>query len=562
VSDPTLMRAFLDAVEPPGSLWRPAPGGDLDKLTDGFGDGLQAVKDFLATLAYIRDPWRTPFLEEIEREFGIMPNVQLTDAQRRGTLALAKYARRRPSTISNLQNALDRAGLGTGGYGLQVYANDPPVDPGPFTNYAFQMYLGGPNGYLGYAVGGVILAYMGVNGGLWVVNGDVFTQAPAYESLGGSESWLGYIPTGYSSTTFMLGQYYRLYYIPNIIQSPADAGSWPLVFFIAAGCTRGMGVNSFIPTWNPTNSWYSICADPSGNIWATEWPGDIYKCPSGSTTFTGVGGTSRNWYSICADPSGNIWAADRGGKIYKCSSGSTTFNVTTSASAPWYSICADPSGNIWAVEAGGDIYKCPSGSTTFTGVGGTSRNWCFICADPSGNIWAVVPNGDIYKCPSGSTTFTGVGGASRYWYGICSDPSGNIWAIVSSGDIYKCPSGSTTFTGVGGTSRNWYSICADPSGNIWATEWPGDIYKCPSGSTTFTGVGGTSRNWYSICADPSGNIWAMVYNGDIYQGKYLQNMILSLTMGSIPSNLRQTLIEIILRWKPIHTWCALMCNYL
>ena len=79
------MRAFLDAVSPDGKLWQPKPGGDLDHFLDGFGDGLQALKDFLDTLRYIRDPGNTAYLDELEREYGIEPNTYLTTAQRRAT---------------------------------------------------------------------------------------------------------------------------------------------------------------------------------------------------------------------------------------------------------------------------------------------------------------------------------------------------------------------------------------------------------------------------------------------------------------------------------------------
>ena len=103
-SDPysgrTLMRAFLDAILPPGTLWQPAPGEDFDHFLDGIGDNLQGVHDALELLAHIRDPATTPYLDELEREYGITPNIQLTDAQRRANLLDAKYARNRHGTIS------------------------------------------------------------------------------------------------------------------------------------------------------------------------------------------------------------------------------------------------------------------------------------------------------------------------------------------------------------------------------------------------------------------------------------------------------------------------------
>ena len=37
--------------------------------------------------------------------------------------------------------------------------------------------------------------------------------------------------------------------------------------------------------------------------------------------------------------------------------------------------------------------------------------------------------------------------------------------------------------------------------------------------------------------------------------------IVAVVNGTIPLSLRHTLVEIIMQWKPMHTWCALMCNY-
>ena len=420
----TVMRSFLDAVTPPG--WQPVPGEDMDNQLSAIADGLQYVYDFLTTMGTMRDPQRTAYLDELEREYGVSPNTILTDAQRRAYLALIKYARNRRGTIDNMQTALNLAGLGVGGYGLNVYANDPPVHPGPFTQFSYQCVCGGANAYCGYnpvGGGGAVTAVCGVNGGLWVVNGDVFSSAPGYYGCGNTNMVCGYFPAG-SATTAVCGYYTFLLYSPIMIASPTDAWTWPCTFFVAAGVTRAPGVRSPSPTGNMNTLWFSICSDPSGNIWATDF----------------------------------------GGKIYKCNSGSTTFNVTTSATANWYSICSDPSGNIWATVSGGDIYKCPSGSTTFTGVGGTSRAWYSICSDPSGNIWATDFGGKIYKCNSGSTTFNVTTSATANWSSIRSDPSGNIWAAVYFGDIYKCTVSTTTFTGVGGTSRAWNSICSDPSG--------------------------------------------------------------------------------------------------
>jgi hypothetical protein len=236
------MRAILDATLPPGSAWHPQPGGDLDHLLDGIGDDLQTVYDFLSNLDDIRNPRTTPYLDDLERDYGITPNAGLTDAQRRMTLLLVKYQRNHRGTINDLQTALDRAGLGAGGYGLVVYANDPPVDPGPFIAGTYEMYLGGPNQYLGYNTGGIMRSFFGVliGGGIWVVNGDAFVATPNYEGLGGSQSYLNYTRLG-SPGGYLMGEYYSINYLPIAVTSPADSWAWPLVFFIAGGVTKDGG---------------------------------------------------------------------------------------------------------------------------------------------------------------------------------------------------------------------------------------------------------------------------------------------------------------------------------
>lgn len=236
----SVMRAFLDAIEPPGPIWQPKPGGDEDNLRAAISDCLQYVMDALGGML-IRDPYSTGYLDELEREYGITPNTQLTTAQRTATLAARKFQRQVKSTANTLQNALDLAGFGVGGYGLQVLANDPPVDPGPFAVGAFQTYTGNTTACCGYNLGGPILAFCGMatGGGLWIVNGDAFTSSPNYLAQSGSTtSFSGYIAAGSSQSLVLSGYYETISYKPIYITSPADSWAWPMVFFIAAGCTR------------------------------------------------------------------------------------------------------------------------------------------------------------------------------------------------------------------------------------------------------------------------------------------------------------------------------------
>jgi hypothetical protein len=243
----------------------------------------------------------------------------------------------------------------------------------------------------------------------------------------------------------------------------------------------GPSINQIAGT---TRNWYGVTTDFEDTKWACVFNGDIYKCPSGSTTFTAIGGTSRGWDGICADPSGNIYAIDlTTGFVYKCPYGSTTFTSLAGTSRAYRAICSDLMGNIWAVEGTGtssigDIYQCPVGSSTFTAIGGTIRAWTGICADSSNNIWATVGGGDIYKAKSGTTLFVAINGPSRIWRGICSDKNGNLYAIVHLGNIYECVSGDNIFNIVYLSNKDWTGISADINGKIWITvTGPNSIYN-------------------------------------------------------------------------------------
>jgi hypothetical protein len=249
-----------------------------------------------------------------------------------------------------------------------------------------------------------------------------------------------------------------------------------------------------------------------------------YKCFADKVnqTFSFVSiGSTRDWTGICSDIFGNTWATVAGGDIYKCPLGSTTFTGIGGTSRLWSSITSDSAGNLWATVTNGDIYKCLSGSTTFTGVGTTSRQWVAITADPFDNIFAAFSPGDIYKCPAGSTTFTAIGTIPRYWTGLTTDLDGNIWASVSNGgpgDIYKCLFGTTIFIATGNVALPYSGITRDSSNNLWATVMgTDDIYKCKSGTSTFIALGGTLRDWRGIGANSiSGNMYAFTLHGNIY----------------------------------------------
>jgi hypothetical protein len=237
-----LTRALLDGLLPQGDAWHPAPGGNLDKLLNGIADNLGIVQTALGLLDNVRDPWTTPYLDELERDFGITKNTMLTTAQRQANLAARKFQRNQPGTALALQTALNLMGFGVGGYGLQVYTNEGSADPRNFSGGVPYMEAGYTTP--GYYQAGHTYAFAGISGGggTLVVNGNLYSaNAPnyfgagmngvsGYGYAGNNNMFAGYFTSlglGYSQTTYTIG---------------ADSGYWPLYFFLATSATYSSGV--------------------------------------------------------------------------------------------------------------------------------------------------------------------------------------------------------------------------------------------------------------------------------------------------------------------------------
>lgn len=128
---------ILSSLLPDGALWRPAPGLGLDKFLEGMGNNEERIRQFLVNLAHIRDPDKTIVLSDLEKEFGIKTNNNISEADRRAQLAGVMYARRANGSRDFLQDQLQRAG-----YPLQVYDNAPATDPEPLIFDLAQIYCG------------------------------------------------------------------------------------------------------------------------------------------------------------------------------------------------------------------------------------------------------------------------------------------------------------------------------------------------------------------------------------------------------------------------------------
>ena len=217
-----LFRKIINSLLPEGAVWTVAEDSDLDKYLDAQADNYDDIFKTLSDLSKIRDPLLTPLLEELEREYGISLNENLTEQQRRDFLFAFAFASDEGGTREELQERLQEAG-----FAVQVHANDPAIDPLILIDQVFRMVAGGQNAFAGRED-----AFARREGGELIVNGDKFKEVPDWLSVaGGPNSSAG-------NASLVAGRFNELIKTKIIYQIPADPGDWPLIFFIGGDATR------------------------------------------------------------------------------------------------------------------------------------------------------------------------------------------------------------------------------------------------------------------------------------------------------------------------------------
>ena len=220
-------RAIINALMPSGSAWEPEADDDYDFLLNGIGENSDAVHDDLDELRYLRDPARTSILEDLEKEYAVVPSATATEAERRERLAVVMFRRSELPTYESLEDKLQDAG-----FDVYVHANSPAVDPALFLAQAFQMTAGDilPGG--NDAQAGEAEAYCGQVGGELLVNGEFFEQEPNYIALCDEAE------VQCDEAIALAGNFDSINLIPIEYEIPTEAGYWPLIFFVGGLATR------------------------------------------------------------------------------------------------------------------------------------------------------------------------------------------------------------------------------------------------------------------------------------------------------------------------------------
>jgi hypothetical protein len=224
----TISRAVLNSLLPEGAFWTPAAESDYDLLLEGIADNSEALYQVLKQLADIRNPERTPVLDDLEKEYGIIPASLATEAERRSRLEAFIYRRAGTGAFDLLQSKLREAGFTD----VYVHPNDPAVDPNIFLAQAFNMVCGDllPGG--NDAQCGEPEAICAQVGGELLVNGDLFVSVPNYVNLCGEDIGCG--------EDVFCGDFdgYKSQLVDITYQIPAESGYWPLIFFVGGPATR------------------------------------------------------------------------------------------------------------------------------------------------------------------------------------------------------------------------------------------------------------------------------------------------------------------------------------
>lgn len=229
-----VMKRTIQVLLPKGSAWAVAVDGELDRFLDAMADCAEETRAIVSSIADMRDPNLTPCLDDLEKEFGVIPDHELTEAERRTHLNATKNARPGTGSEDNLEAMLRAAG-----FDVYVWQNCPAIDPNSILMGTALARCGNFDSRCGNEG-----ARCGYGGGELIVNGDtVASQYPLINYRCGEAS----ARCGSGATC---GNYTTTTRVPYIYIVPENPARWPFVFWIAADRSGWQ----FLADWNMEKS--------------------------------------------------------------------------------------------------------------------------------------------------------------------------------------------------------------------------------------------------------------------------------------------------------------------
>ena len=120
---------IIKAMFPKGSVGDIDDSGDLHKIIEGMADNHLAVKEFLNSMRFMRDPLLTELLYDLEIEYGVLPNDTLPDENRRGFLNSIVYSAKCNGTLDYLYRMIEKSSVVSV---FDISGNDPCINPSQF----------------------------------------------------------------------------------------------------------------------------------------------------------------------------------------------------------------------------------------------------------------------------------------------------------------------------------------------------------------------------------------------------------------------------------------------
>ena len=570
-------------------------GKGLWQLIIGMADNHQLVLEFLRSLTYIRDPRRTPILDDLEREFGIYPNPALTEEVRRQKLAAIKYARVGTGSKDNLENALHTAGFTN----LFVWENSPAQDPNIFWGGA-QMYCQeSPVFYAACAITGTNNRIMtSIDGITWALQTTPSPDNNWNEITYGNGLFVAVAATG-TNTRVMTSPDGVTW---TIRTTPSPDIDWRSVtygngLFVAVGST---GTNNRVMT-SPDGINWTLQTTPSPDLdWRSVTYGNglfvaVAISGTGNRVMTSPDGVTWTLRTSAAD---NDWRAVSYGDGYFVAVATTgsgnramtspdginwTIRSTPSPDRSWFNMTYG-AGRFVAVSSDGTnnraMYSTDGGATWNNGTTPSpDLNWGAVTYGAGLYVAAAVTgtNNRVMTSPDGNTwTLRTTPTPDNNYFGIaagivpasiaqCGEPEAQCaWfqgELIVNGDIFEFTVDYTVLCGetlaqcgepeavsgeLSGVTRTKieYPIPTDPH------DWP--LVFFVGGDATFNPDIGASM-WcgeaLAQCGEPLA--FAQWFEGELQDIEFV----------TLPYSRRADLVRLILQIKPIHSWCGLLVNF-
>ena len=566
-----LSRDVLNALWPKGAFWEPLAEDDYDLLLDGVAENSEAVRLDVDKIRYLRDPARTSILDDLEREFAVVPVPGATDAERRSRLAVTMFRRGELPTYEMLQEKLRDAG-----FDVYVYPNSPAVDPSIFIEQAFQMTCGDllPSG--NEAQCGEPEAYCGQVGGELLVNGDLYEQAPNYiilcdEALaqcGEVDAQCG----NFDSIRLALINY-------NI---PGDPGYWPLIFYVGGVATYSAIVFSSIKYYiAPENNWwFGLATDGAGTWIAVSANGTnrIMRSIDDGLTWTPIAAPEANtWNAIATDGAG-VWCAVSGtgtNRIMRSDDNGLTWTPILAAAAnTWVSIDTDGAGVWCAVSNDGAnrVMRSTDNGLTWGSVAAAAANtWYSVKTDKAG-VWVAVSidgaNRIMRSINNGANWSSIAAPEANSWVRIATDLAGT-WIAVSIDGVHRImrslDNGATWGVVTAAEDNSWSGISF--GNNIW-------VAVSQDGTNRVMRSNDNGATWESVALNIVGAWSSLTFGNDVFISTAISGMsrimrisgviingISSIDIAPIPIERRLEFRRLILNHKPMASWAALVVVY-